>query len=97
MRLLVRLNKCLCLYNALKKLFDQVKRWPTILAGVVITLSQHNHELVLRLKKGEDSEAITHEITEGTRIIEKISGLKSEMGRDKMLPWVRLLWMSLKI
>jgi hypothetical protein len=79
---------CHCIIIAIQTRLIVVKRWPVILTGIVNTLHKRNHDLVLQLNKSS-SDALQEEISEGTAIIERISGIKSEMGRDKPLKYVR--------
>ncbi|KAH8823864.1 DUF89 domain-containing protein [Flagelloscypha sp. PMI_526] len=63
-----------------------VHRWPKILTGVVDQLSQENHKLFLRNRdtnpSKEESDLIHTKIEEGQKIIETVSRLKYEMGRN---------------
>lgn len=53
-----------------------VKRWPTILTGVIDTLNRNNNE--------EPRGNLLKE-KEGTALIEAVAGLKYEISRDKEL------------
>lgn len=57
------------------------KRWPTILTQIVSTLSNEIHGLTT-------SDAPGDKIEEGKQIIRKISELKHDMGRNKVLAQV---------
>lgn len=73
-----------------------VKRWPVILTGVIDTIYRTNHDLSLSsdpdMSKLGDVSAVDQEtrerIEEGKRLIEKLSKLKYEMGRDRPLEYV---------
>ncbi|EIM84187.1 DUF89 domain-containing protein [Stereum hirsutum FP-91666 SS1] len=70
-----------------------VKRWPVILTGIIDTIYRTNHDLSLSsdpdMSKLGDVSAVDQEtrerIEEGKRLIEKLSKLKYEMGRDRPL------------
>ncbi|ORX36113.1 hypothetical protein BD324DRAFT_630234 [Kockovaella imperatae] len=57
-----------------------IKRWPTILPGVINTVSNVNHEL-----HSQSSPEAQDKLTEGKAIISKISALKHDMGRNGQL------------
>jgi damage-control phosphatase, subfamily III len=68
-----------------------VKRWPVILTGVIDHLHNLNHNLSLQSQSLSDDAQdgiIKAKIAESTAIIEKISRLKYQMGRDKALECV---------
>lgn len=73
-----------------------VKRWPVILTGIIDTIYRTNHDLSLSsdpdMSKLGDVSAVDQEtrerIEEGKRLIEKLSKLKYEMGRDRPLECV---------
>jgi hypothetical protein len=67
-----------------------VKRWPIILTGVIDHLHNLNHDLSLKAQSVDDASAteFREKISEGTGVIERISKLKYEMGRDKPLEYV---------
>jgi damage-control phosphatase, subfamily III len=68
-----------------------VKRWPVILTGVIDHLHNLNHNLSLQFQSLSDEAQngiIKAKIAESTAIIEKISRLKYQMGRDKALEYV---------
>ncbi|KAK1926541.1 hypothetical protein DB88DRAFT_508633 [Papiliotrema laurentii] len=60
-----------------------VKRWPTILTGVINTVTNINHEL--HSSSSPDAQA---QIEEGKQIVAKISAMKHEMGRNTPLPLI---------
>ncbi|KAH9948501.1 DUF89 domain-containing protein [Amylocystis lapponica] len=66
-----------------------VKRWPVILTGIIDNVYRFNHDLSISFNsKDPESEEVVLEkerITEGKGIIEAISKLKYEMGRDRPL------------
>ncbi|KAF8890624.1 hypothetical protein BD779DRAFT_1516098 [Infundibulicybe gibba] len=68
-----------------------VKRWPIIVTGVIDHLYSACHELSLQsqdtnsTRNDPDRKALEATISEGRRIIEKISKLKYHMGRDHPL------------
>lgn len=64
-----------------------VKRWPIIITGVVNHLHNKCHTLSLNLTDldGEEKAVLQKKLTEGTGIIEKVSKLKYEMARDRVL------------
>jgi hypothetical protein len=64
-----------------------VKRWPIIITGVVNYLHNKCHTLSLDLTSldGEEKSVRQKKLTEGTGIIEKVSKLKYEMARDRVL------------
>jgi hypothetical protein len=68
-----------------------VRRWPVILTGVIDHLHNHNHALELRAQAAapdSDEPRLRAEIADGTGIIERLSRLKYEMGRDRLLACV---------
>jgi len=65
-----------------------VKRWPVILTQIIDQIYRSNHELFLQLQRESDTQGsadIITKISEGKSVIEKISRLKYQMGRDHML------------
>jgi hypothetical protein len=64
-----------------------VKRWPIIITGVVNYLHNKCHTLSLDLTglDAEEKAVLQKKLTEGTGIIEKVSKLKYEMARDRVL------------
>ncbi|TFY78242.1 hypothetical protein EWM64_g5774 [Hericium alpestre] len=57
-----------------------VKRWPVILTGIIDSVYNLNHELSV-----QSGEQAAEKIEEGKGLIEKISKLKYQMGRDHPL------------
>ena len=66
-----------------------VKRWPVILTGIIDNIYRFNHDLSISLgSKDPESEEVViakERIAEGKNIIETISKLKYEMGRDRTM------------
>ncbi|KAI0946049.1 hypothetical protein AcV7_010130 [Taiwanofungus camphoratus] len=64
-----------------------LKRWPVILTSIIDNIYRFNHNLSISISEPghEDVTAIEERIAEGTGIIEKISKIKYEMGRDRPL------------
>jgi damage-control phosphatase, subfamily III len=64
-----------------------LKRWPVILTGIIDRLHRINHELTVKVRKGDpvSKTVLEEKIEEGKQIIAGISGLKYRMGRDKKL------------
>ncbi|OCH91307.1 DUF89 domain-containing protein [Obba rivulosa] len=65
-----------------------LKRWPVILTSVIDNIYRSNHELGTSSASDtgrEENYLIEERISEGKAIIEKISKLKYEMGRDRVL------------
>ena len=62
-----------------------VKRWPIILTQLIDHIYQKNHALTMS-KEDPAEPASDAKIAEGKALIEKVSLLKSEMGRDRALP-----------
>ncbi|KAH9915315.1 DUF89 domain-containing protein [Fomitopsis serialis] len=65
-----------------------VKRWPVILTGIIDNIYRINHGLSVAQSEGDDNEETATEkekIEEGKNLIETISKLKYEMGRDRPL------------
>ncbi|KAG5645650.1 hypothetical protein DXG03_005641 [Asterophora parasitica] len=63
-----------------------VKRWPIIITGVIDQLHRDCHTLSLQAQEpGADAGPLEAKIGEGKAIIEKISKLKYQMGRDHPL------------
>lgn len=75
-----------------------VKRWPVILTGIIDTIYRVNHDLSLSsdpdLHNLGDVSVVDQDtrerIEEGKKMIEKLSKLKYEMGRDRPLQCVEL-------
>lgn len=67
-------------------------RWPTILTNIVSTLSNEIHALTLDGAQQTSSELSAEDketkIEEGKGIIRALSGLKHDMGRNKVLQYV---------
>ncbi|KAG6828033.1 hypothetical protein H0H92_009570 [Tricholoma furcatifolium] len=64
-----------------------VKRWPIIITGVIDQLHRDCHGLAMESQQaGADTATLEAKIAEGRAIIEKLSKLKYEMGRDHPLP-----------
>lgn len=59
------------------------ERWPTIITGIISTLTNVVHEL-----HGDESADAKAELEEGKVIISKLSAIKHEMGRNIDLPCV---------
>jgi len=60
-----------------------VKRWPVIITGIIDQLYRANHDLAVQSQQtSETKEILDSKISEGKMIIEKISKLKYQMGRD---------------
>ena len=55
-------------------------RWPTILTGIINTVTNVNHEL-----HNDSSSAATEKLSEGKGVIAKLSALKHDMGRNGQL------------
>ncbi|KAF8064163.1 DUF89 domain-containing protein [Lyophyllum atratum] len=67
-----------------------VKRWPVIITGVIDQLYRDCHDLSLESQKPDaDTSTMENKIAEGKGIIEKISKLKYQMGRDHPLEHIR--------
>jgi len=65
-----------------------VKRWPIIITQIIDQLYRSNHELSLQSQRGSSTkeiEKINAKILEAKGIIEKISKLKYQMGRNHKL------------
>jgi hypothetical protein len=63
-----------------------LRRWPTILTGVIDELNQQCHEISLMIKEGSVPRDVADvRIKEATSIMNEISMLKHEMTRDKPL------------
>lgn len=66
-----------------------VRRWPTILTNIISTISNETHRLHIELSSPETSnglkETIGEKLEDGKEIIRKLSALKHDMGRDKVL------------
>lgn len=70
-----------------------VKRWPIILTGIIDTIYRIDHELSVSLPAagGTDKAEVPQaeeKLAEGKLIIEKISKLKYDMARDRLLECV---------
>ncbi|KAI0729122.1 hypothetical protein C8Q72DRAFT_830244 [Fomitopsis betulina] len=61
-----------------------VKRWPIILTSIIDNIYRVNHALSVAQSEHEDA-LIEEKIEEGRGLIEQISKLKYEMGRDRPL------------
>lgn len=80
-------------YRGIPSYETVVKRWPVIITGVIDAIYRINHDLSLSsdpdLQKLGDISVVDREtrerIEEGKKLIEKLSKLKYEMGRDKPL------------
>lgn len=63
-----------------------LRRWPTILTGVIDELNQQCHGISLMIKEGSVPKEVGDvKIEEASSIMNKISMLKYEMTRDKPL------------
>ncbi|KAG8908735.1 hypothetical protein FRB99_002973 [Tulasnella sp. 403] len=61
------------------------KRWPVIITNVIDCVHRTNHDLTMSSRDSVNGDIINRRIAEGKVIIEKASGLKYEMARDKPL------------
>lgn len=61
------------------------KRWPIILTGVVNQIHLENHDLFVDSKQADGKDPQDAKLAEGKALIEKVSKLKYEMGRDHVL------------
>lgn len=64
-----------------------MKRWPIILTSIIDNIYRVNHALSVAQSEHEDA-LIEEKIEEGKGLIEQISKLKYEMGRDRPLECV---------
>ena len=69
-----------------------VKRWPVILTSIIDNIYRVNHDLsVAQSERAAHEDALAEEkIEEGKGLIEKISKLKYDMGRDRPLECVQV-------
>ena len=77
-------------YNVHKSYETVVKRWPIILTSIIDNIYRVNHSLsVAQSDSPAHENALSEEkIEEGKGLIEQISKLKYEMGRDRPLECV---------
>lgn len=68
-----------------------VKRWPIILTGIIDTIYKLDHEIGVSLPTlpagSEEAARIEEKIKEGKAVIERISKLKYDMARDRVMEY----------
>lgn len=67
-----------------------VKRWPIILTSTIDNIYRVNHQLCVAQSEEHTDESVlaAAKVEEGKGLIEQISKLKYDMGRDRPLEWV---------